>query len=73
MTLSVLKALYKKQSPRRVSYRNYNISKEYLKLNLEKINTSEFSLQDFQDSGLSVLICFMPLKRTMQEPAKLHL
>ena len=55
-TLSVLKTLCKKQNPREVSYQNYkNFNnrpslKDHLKLNLEKSNTSQFSLKDFQNS-----------------------
>lgn len=62
MTLSVLKALYKKQSLRIAPSCNY-IFKENLKLNLENINTSKLSLQDFQNSCSSVLIR-LTLKRT---------
>ena len=55
MTIRTMKTLYKKQGLRIVSYRNYknfdgNVFKKYLKLNLEKFNTSEFSLEDFQDT-----------------------
>lgn len=45
---------HNKQGPRTVFKRNYknfykNVFKEHLKLNLEKINTSDFSLKGFQD------------------------
>lgn len=63
----MLKVLHKKQGPRTVSYRNYknfnnNLSKEHLKSNLEKFNTSEFSLKYFQGSCLLELNRFIPLK-----------